>query len=284
MQIRTIAQLVTAEKQALSPNESVMVPFPNRKLKHVDPFVLFHHMLPKYQRPGNALRIPPHPHKGFETVTFLLNGNVEHYDSHGGHGIIEEGGVQWMTAGSGVLHSEGPSSNIREHGGQLQLIQLWVNLPKANKLTTPKYQDLKPEDVSFFEEDNLTVRVVAGEINGAKGPATTFTPIIALHIKAKEKGSIQLPIPSTYNALAYAINGRVYSNNETFVKCQLLQFNNDGDAIELTLEEDAEVLLLAGEPINEKIVAYGPFVMNTMQEIEEAYEEYKTGKFGELAY
>jgi redox-sensitive bicupin YhaK (pirin superfamily) len=284
MKTRTVMQLVTAEKQALGPGQSVMVPFPNRKLQYVDPFVLFHHMLPSYQQPGSAMRIPPHPHKGFETVTLLLDGELEHYDSHGGHGIIEEGGVQWMTAGSGVLHSEGPSAAMQQQGGNLQLVQLWVNLPKAHKLTAPKYQDLKAADIPVVTRGHLSVRIVAGSFDGVKGPADTFTPMNVLHIRAAEKGTIILPVDKGYHALAYTLNGRAYSGEESFVKCQMVVFNDDGEQLQLTLEKGAEVLVLAGEPINEKIVAYGPFVMNSIKEIEEAYEEYRTEQFGTLEY
>ena len=189
-----------------------------------------------------------------------------------------------MTAGSGVLHSEGPSATMQKEGGNLQLVQLWVNLPKAQKLTTPKYQDLKASDIPVIKEGPVSMRIVAGTVNGVNGPASTFTPMLVMHVKATDKADITIPIDPSFNALAYTLKGRVYSGEHSFVKCQMVQFNNDGEALQLALEKDAELLILAGAPINEKIVAYGPFVMNSIKEIEEAYEEYRTDKFGTLAY
>lgn len=225
-----------------------------------------------------------HPHAGFETVTIAYHGKIAHHDSAGNSGVIGEGDVQWMTAGSGLLHKEYHEEDFSKTGGLFQMVQLWVNLPAAYKKTKPKYQEITNDMMgkAFLKDNKSYVEVIAGEYNGAKGPASTFTPMHVYNVKMKKGASAIMNLPSHYNTGFLVIEGNVTMNDSSVATDHFVLFKNDGEEIIIEAMEDAVVLVLSGEPINEPIAAYGPFLMNTWAEVEQAIQNVNTGKFGVL--
>jgi len=229
--------------------------------------------------------VGPHPHRGFETVTIAYKGKVEHHDSRGGGGIIGEGDVQWMTAGSGLLHKEFHEQEYNREGGPFQMVQLWVNLPAKDKMTTPKYQAITNAEMGRVAlGKGGEVEIIAGEFEGVKGPATTFTPVHLYNLKPKKGEKIELAFPSGYTTAMLAINGSALINGtEKLSLNNLAMFGRDGEEFTVEALEDGIFLLMSGEPLNEPIAQYGPFLMNTQAEIAEAIDDYRQGKFGYLA-
>ncbi len=225
-----------------------------------------------------------HPHRGFETVTIAYQGKVEHHDSAGGGGIIGQGDVQWMTAASGVLHREFHETEWAKQGGIFQMVQLWVNLPAESKMSDPKYQAIKNAEMKKIDlGDNGFVEVIAGEYNGEKGPAETFTPINLMNAKLKKGGKARFSFPENFTTGALVIEGSIIVNNTEFADTDhFVLFENSGKDFSIKAKEDAIVLILSGEPLNEPIYAHGPFVMNSKQEIIEAFDDFNNGKFGKL--
>ncbi|MFM8281847.1 MAG: pirin family protein [Bacteroidota bacterium] len=248
-----------------------------------DPFLLLDYGSPHYFEPSHHQRgVDVHPHRGFETVTFAFKGSVAHKDSSGGGGIIGEGDIQWMTAGSGVLHEEFHTEEFAKTGGEFHMAQLWVNLPAKDKMTKPKYQAIKNESIPRYESADCQVEIVAGSHRGIKGIASTFTPIDMLLITLNKGAIFEHACPSSYTAIAVNIKGNAIMGNQAFPEHHCAIFANDGEALQIEAREDSRFLLLAGEPIRESIVAAGPFVMNTREEIMQAFEDYSTGAFGAL--
>ncbi|HUQ97258.1 MAG TPA: pirin family protein [Chitinophagaceae bacterium] len=263
----------------------VRQPLPAADLQQVSPFLLLHHAMPvMYEADGVEQRLSPHPHRGFEPVTFLFNGGLHHKDSLGNEGFLESGDVQWMTAGSGIIHSEGPSDSFVKRGGLFELIQLWVNLPRDAKMTAPKYQDIKAATIPVVKKDSdkMDVRVVAGTFEGVQGPASTFTPILALMLYFEADADTTFSIPHGMNTLLYLLEGNVQTAGTGIQKHELVQYSTEGETIELKTFSKGHALLLAGAPINEPVVSYGPFVMNYPGEIKQAMLDYETGKMGVL--
>lgn len=225
-----------------------------------------------------------HPHKGFETVTIAYKGSVEHYDSTGNSGVINPGDVQWMTAGAGILHKEFHEKEFSKKGGPFEMVQLWVNLPKKNKLTPAKYQPLIESEMNKFvlPGDNGIVKVIAGNFNGIKGSASTFTEINVFDIRINPNGEMKTEIPSAHNAAVLVVEGSVEVNGQNAALHDFILFKNEGEVITIKSKEKSVLLFLSGMPINEPIAQYGPFVMNTKQELQEAFFEFESGKFGEL--
>ena len=226
-----------------------------------------------------------HPHRGFETVTIAYKGKVAHHDSTGNKGIIGEGDVQWMTAASGVLHKEYHEKEFSKKGGAFQMVQLWVNLPAKDKMSTPKYQAITNEQIAKVDlpNDAGKIEVIAGEFENVKGPAFTFTPINMYNIHLKKGGKLVLPSNSNYNTGLLVVEGSVTINGEQKAGLDhFALFGNDGEEIMLEAEEDSIYLFLSGAPINEPIAAYGPFLMNKHEELEQAVSDYNRGKFGVL--
>ncbi len=260
--------------------------FPSGKnlLERFTPFVLMDYNAPVEFAPSSTPRgVGPHPHRGFETVTFAFEGAVEHHDNKGNHGIIYPGDVQWMTAGSGIMHKEYHEKTFNQSGGIFHVIQLWVNLPKKDKMTEPRYQAITKEDMgkAVLAEDHGTVTVVAGAFNGVKGPAKTFTPMNIYVIDLINHGEVTLNEPGYFNMGILVLDGDVSVNDETYrAKDFILFHNEDGDVRIKSLSATAKIFVLSGEPINEPIAAGGPFVMNTREELRQANEDYHNGKFG----
>ncbi len=225
-----------------------------------------------------------HPHAGFETVTIAYHGRIAHHDSAGNSGIIGEGDVQWMTAGSGLLHKEYHEEEFSRKGGAFQMVQLWVNLPAKDKKTKPKYQEITNAMMgrAYLEDKESFIEVIAGEYDNVKGPASTFTPMQVYNAKLKKGANATLRFPSSYNTGLLVVDGMVKVNGKDISTDHFVLFRNDGEAIALEATENTIVLVLSGEPINEPIAAYGPFLMNTWQEVEQAIQDVNAGKFGVL--
>lgn len=226
-----------------------------------------------------------HPHRGFETVTIAYKGKVQHQDSGGGGGVIEEGDVQWMTAAGGVLHKEYHEKEWSKQGGEFQMVQLWVNLPAKDKMSAPKYQAIANAEMSrvVLENNAGTIEVIAGDYNGTKGKASTFTPVHLMNARLNKGGQATFSFPANFNTALLVIEGQITINNkEKAPTDHLVLFENEGESFTVEATEDALVLILSGEPINEPMVAHGPFVMNTQKEIMEAFNDFNQGKFGYL--
>ena len=263
-------------------------PFPVGRLEQIDPFLLLDHMGPAVHEPGEAQGAPDHPHRGFETVSYLLAGELEHEDSAGHHGILGPGDVQWMTAGAGVVHSEMPSRRFQREGGTIHGFQIWVNLPRDAKRIPPRYQEVPAASIPRVEQPGVVARVVAGEGHGVRGAVETHTPITYVHLTVDPGAAIRWPVPADWNAMVYAISGdgRVGDDATVVAEGQLAVLARvDGDvavAVPADRTEPLEALLLAGRPINEPLFRYGPFVMNTKAEIVEAIEDFQAGRLGQI--
>lgn len=254
--------------------------------ERMDPFILMDYNSKFYFPPTDEPRgVGVHPHRGFETVTIAYKGKVAHNDSSGNHGVIEEGDVQWMTAASGVLHKEYHEENFSKSGGDFQMVQLWVNLPAKYKMSPPKYQGITNEQLKKVQLPNNSglIEVIAGEFNGKKGTASTFTPVHLLNARLNKGGKANFRFPAHYNTAVLILDGNIKVNHQDEINTDCLGlFKNIGETFEIEAGEDALVLILSGEPLNEPIAAHGPFVMNNRAEILQAMTDYNLGKFGYL--
>ncbi len=255
-------------------------------MERMSPFIMLDYNSPHYFEPSNTPRgVSVHPHRGFETVTIAYKGKVAHHDSAGNSGIINEGDVQWMTAASGILHKEYHEENFSKEGGYFQMVQLWVNLPAKDKMSKPKYQELKNADMGKYKinENGSYVEIIAGTYKKINGAANTFTPLHIYNIILK-KGIVEtISLPINFNTGLLIIEGDVKINDtETAEANEFVLLKNDGENFTLEAISNAIILVISGAPINEPIAAHGPFVMNTQQEIVEAFNDYQNGKFGEL--
>jgi redox-sensitive bicupin YhaK (pirin superfamily) len=296
-QINTLAALqprrVARVIQALSTIEGggfpVRRPFPIANFSHFDPFLLIDHLGPVRWDPGAALGAPDHPHRGFETVTYVLAGENEHRDSYGNADVLRPGDVQWMTAGGGVIHSEMPTPRFQREGGVQEGFQIWVNLAAADKMMTPRYQTLRADDIprATSEDGRVAVRIIAGESLGHSARIDTRVPIQMLHFTIQPGGSALQSVPAEQNGLIYVFKGvaRIGSDNREVREGQAALLEA-GDAVAIDVDAGAsgpaELLLLSGKPLNEPVARYGPFVMNTREQIEQAFRDYQSGRFGEI--
>jgi redox-sensitive bicupin YhaK (pirin superfamily) len=255
-------------------------------MERMSPFIMLDYGSKHYFSPTDKPRgVDVHPHRGFETVTIAYKGKVAHHDSAGNSGIIGEGDVQWMTAASGVLHKEYHEENFSKQGGDFQMVQLWVNLPAKYKMSKPKYQEITNDTISKVQLENNegVIEVIAGEYQHVKGSAETFTPVNLLNSKLNKGGKASFSFPAHYNTFIIVLEGKVVLNelNNVDYNCMAV-FSNDGTDFTIEAQEDSIVLVLSGEPINEPIFAHGPFVMNTREEIVQAFNDFQNGKFGIL--
>jgi redox-sensitive bicupin YhaK (pirin superfamily) len=287
---RTVAGIVNSIETLEGGGFLVRRPFPKAAFSEFDPFLLLDEMGPIDVAPGEAKGAPDHPHRGFETVTYLLAGDLEHKDSRGHAGRLRPGDVQWMTAGAGVVHAEMPSAEFAREGGRMHAFQLWVNLPQRDKMIKPRYQEIPSSQIpKATSSDGLVqVSVIAGEAMGINAVIETRTPIIYLHYKIEPGGVAVQPVPSTYNAFAYVVDGEGLfgAEGERGADGQMVMFTQDGDGVRIENPKDAkatlEILLIAGVPLNEPVARYGPFVMNTQAEIRQAFEDYQQGRMGAI--
>ena len=275
----TVTRLVTAQRAVEGDGFVVRRPFPTSSLSYVDPFLLFDHMGPVDFAPGEGTGTPWHPHRGFETVTYLLEGDLEHRDSMGNHGYLHNGDTQWMTAGSGVLHKEGPSVASQQSGGRTHGLQLWVNLPAELKMTAPAYQDLRADENAIGSRPGATVRVIAGELFGLTGPGRTRTPISYAHVTLDGEAVVSTPLPHDHAVIAYALTGG-FRVGDTQVDEGVLAIIEGADLTITGVASQSEIIVLTGEPIGEPVARYGPFVMNTDAEVRQAFIDFDHGRFG----
>ena len=254
------------------------------EMNRLDPFIfLNHHGWQQYQPNNNGLPFGPHPHRGFETVTFILEGDLTHKDSSGASSIIKEGGVQWMTAGSGLIHAEISSDEFKKTGGPLEILQLWVNLPAEHKMTQPKYVGLQKGEIPTisWDGDKVTAQIIAGSWDDKKAPVEPLTDIHLSKIDFKKGGTHTFYVEPHKTVFLYIVKGQLKVNGEPASMHHLVEFNNDGKTIELKATTDAIILFGYATPFKEPFLAYGPFVMNTQEEIMQAYNDYNNGKFGD---
>lgn len=286
---RTVSGIINSIETLEGEGFLVHRPFPTYALSDFDPFLLLDEMGPKDLAPGEAKGASDHPHRGFETVTYMLDGRMQHKDSQGHAGKLTPGDVQWMTAGAGVVHSEMPEPEFSRQGGRLHGFQLWVNLPQRDKMMRPRYQEIPATRIpSATTEDGLAmVRVIAGESLGVRAVIETRTPIIYLHFTLQPGGSVSQHVPTEYNGFAYVIEGEGLfgAEREKGSRGQMVMLAQDGDEVTIENGRDVplELLLIAGVPLGEPIARYGPFVMNTREEIQQAFEDYRSGRMGAIA-
>lgn len=280
--MRTVKRVHKAEYRPIA-NLITYSPMPTRNLEMVDPFIFLNHHGPQNYSPDNSgLPFGPHPHRGMETVTIIIDGDIAHKDSAGNYSVIQSGGVQWMTAGKGLIHSEVSSDDFKKKGGPLEILQLWVNLPASLKMTEPKYKGLQKEDIptSLSDEGRVTAQVISGKILDTPGAFETFTELHLGVLHIAEGGAFRTVVPVEHNILCYVIRGEIRINGERIEALHLAEYNYDSDIIHLeAVDENSIVLFGHALPIDEPVVFGGPFVMNTQEEIEQAYEDYKAGKF-----
>ncbi|MDI7236612.1 pirin family protein [Leptospira santarosai] len=267
-------------------------PFPVRDLIQLDPFLLLDEMGPVEYKPGKAIGAPEHPHRGFETVTYLLTGEMEHRDSWGNYGKLKSGDVQWMTAGSGLVHSELPSNDFQKNGGRMHGFQLWVNLPSSQKMSRPRYQDTPSERIPEIEtsDGKTKIRVIAGEVFGTKAVIETKIPILYYHFRMIPGADVTVPVPESYNVFVFPFSGdgTLYTEegNTSLKEGEMVWFERGQGGVRFSLREgspsDWQFLLIGGEPVDEPVARYGPFVMNTQEEISQAFYDFHAGKMGAI--
>lgn len=255
--------------------------------KDISPFLLMDYAGPAEFSPSNHIRgVGQHPHRGFETVTIVYSGEVEHKDSSGGGGLIQPGDVQWMTAASGLIHEEKHGKDFAQKGGAFEMVQLWVNLPKKDKMSKPGYQGIKNNDIPVVEiSDNAgSVRVIAGEYRNAKGPASTFTPMNLWDVRLNAGHTTEFKVPAGQTTAVFVLSGQITLHDEEIIgDAELALLERDGESFTLKATTDSKVLILTGEPIDEPIVGYGPFVMNSNAEIKQALLDFEAGKMGRIS-
>lgn len=286
MKNKTVSQLLYAQLVDMG-GFPVRQPFPTQRVEQVDPFLLLHHAdvkVPQNIEPEDA-GIGPHPHRGFSPVTFIFNGGVHHRDSRGNDSIIYAGGAQWMNAGRGIIHSERPPHDIHEIGGRQEIIQLWINSPAAHKMDQPAYYPVAAGEAPTFlsEDKKVLMRVFCGELLSLKGPIPTAKEVNAATLELTKGGRVSVPLPSHHHAFIYLLDGELKVEGVGIVESlNAVLFEKDGEGITLEARQDTRMLLASGEPLNEKVVSHGPFVMNTETQILEAMRDYQVGKMGIL--
>lgn len=287
---RSVSEIINSKTTTEGEGFLVHRAFPNSSLREFDPFLLLDEMGPITVSDGKAKGAPDHPHRGFETVTYMIDGTFEHKDSQGHAGKLKPGDVQWMTAGSGVIHSEMPEREFSKKGGKLHGFQLWVNLPRKYKMMKPRYQEVPSQKIPIVKDNGVQVKIIAGKSMGKQAVIDTKISIMYLHYTIQPGAKAVHEIPQNYNAFAYVISGTGLfgSQKKTASEKQLVLFEKNGNEITIEASDQTyshlEVLLIAGVPIEEPIVRYGPFVMNTEGEIKQAILDYNSGRMGKIDF
>lgn len=254
---------------------------PNESIAMIDPFLFLNHHGPMiYPKNNRGLPFAPHPHRGFETATFIIEGEIAHRDSAGHESVIHKGGVQWMTAGKGLIHEEISSKEFKKTGGPLEILQLWVNLPSKLKMTDPSYKGLEKDGIKFLIEESSTIELVSGKYKSEKGSFENLTDITTMILTVDKTGTINLRIPVDENIFFYVIRGKIEVNGASVDATSTIEFINDHEELRISAVEESKILLCHGKPLNEPVVSYGPFVMNTREEINQAVRDYQAGKLG----
>ena len=283
MKKKSIKKIIPSQKVNMG-GYLIDQPLPNNIINQLDPFLLIHHAAGELQ--GNQRQqdvgLGGHPHRGFSPVTFVFQGEIHHQDSFGNDAVVQAGGTQWMHAGKGIIHSERPSAKLAQEGGYQEIIQFWVNTPAKYKMEMPYYLPLSEAETPKIERDKYSIQVVAGEYEGVKGPAKTFSPMLLMRGTMEANGLVEFKIPNHFNTLLYLLDGEL-SINGTITKIKdFVWFDNDGETITISANANTRFILFSGEPIGEQVSSYGPFVMNTQAEIMEAMKDAQTGKMGVL--
>ncbi len=260
---------------------------PTRSVSAIDPFLFLNHHGPQvYPANNDGLPFGPHPHRGFETLTYIFKGDIKHRDSGGHESVIKEGGVQWMTAGSGLVHAETSSHEYMQKGGEVEVIQLWLNLPSQLKMTRPAYNGLTAQELTRFSQDDgkVSVHLISGEMGSHKGPHHSITDLTMTYADFKKGGKLNLEVPAENQVLFYVVKGELQVNGSVARTNELVEFYMDGGELAIEATEESRIIFGHGKPFNEPIVAQGPFVMNSSQEIHQAMADYQAGKMGEWAF
>ena len=279
---RSAVKTVTGHRTTEGDGFVVRRPFPGPALDLFDPFLLLDEMGPTMVEPGKGVGTPDHPHRGFETVTYLIDGELEHRDSLGNGGLLGAGDTQWMTAGAGIIHKEGPSARLQKSGGRSHGFQLWVNLPAALKMTPPRYQDIRADAVAVADlVGGGRARVIAGTLFGVDGPGSTLTPISYAHVSIPAGTSASTQVPAEHNVGVLVFGGSAEVGGVTAADGQFVILG-EGTVVTLRAHTDTELLVLVGQPLNEPVARYGPFVMNTRAELAQAFEDYQSGRMGSI--
>ena len=283
--MRTIKKIIKSQKVDMG-GIILDQPLPNQFMDQFDPFLLIHHWDDKLKgnQKQNEAGVGPHPHRGFSPVTLIFKGGVHHQDSRGNSSVVKEGGTQWMFAGLGITHSERPFKELAEQGGDFEIIQFWVNVPAKNKMQLPYYKPITKEETPVFvsEDKKVQVGIVSGKFKDFNGTIESFTPVTTLRMNFEKDGKIDFTIPSSHNTLMYLLDGQLRINNQTVTSKELVWFNNDEEEISIEALQETRAILLAGEPIGEEVVSYGPFVVNTHSQVMEAIRDAQMGKMGVL--
>ena len=281
---RTVSSIQTATPNSVGDGFIGLNAFHPQGSRPFNPFLLLDHHGPMQVKPSETPKgVDQHPHRGFETVTIVYEGALEHRDSAGNHGKLFAGDVQWMTAASGIIHEEKHELDFSRQGGQLDFVQLWVNLPAKDKMNSPSYQDIASTKIpSSTLAGGGQLRVIAGELAGSRGPAHTFSPIVVADLTLDSGQTETLTVPDTYSLMVYVLSGSARANGNMLERGQIALFNTDGDMITLSTTSGTKLLILAGEPIREPLAVYGPFVMNTREEIMAAFDDFQNGRMGVL--
>lgn len=282
---KKIDHILLGREKKITEEETVRQSLPHAQFRFANPFIVIHHAGPVTYQPGQRARIHPHPHRGFSPFTFMLQGEGFHRDNAGNDEVIKAGGVQWMFAGRGILHSEGPTDELLQKGGVQELIQLWINAPRANKWDKPFYQSAPASQLPVvIDKDGINFRLASGDYGGHTGPIKNFTPVISMIGEINAGKELTLEATPGYWTLLYVPKGKVEVNGQTVEQWRLVVFEKDNDEIEVKALENAQLLFLSAEPIDEPIAAKDNYVMNTAEEIEQAMADYKNGVFGTLSY
>ena len=287
MKLNTINRLGRSDFVNMGPIQ-LRQPIPTQHIDFIDPFILLHHYGPyEISERNNPFDLGPHPHRGFEPITFLVEGEQLHRDSLGNESVVKAGDVQWTTAGRGIIHAEAPTKEFVQKGGTLEGIQLWLNLPVEKKMMAANYQHIKNEDfrVVSSKDNKVNIQIIAGELEGVYGRIKTQTPVNAFMITVEAGGSYTIKVPNSHQSTVYLLKGDVLINDSETLKLnenQLIQFNQDGEGFSIKGKGRSKLLFISGEPLYEKVTTYGPYVMNTQTEIMEAMRDYQMGKMGFL--
>ena len=283
MSFKQVSKIIAPPQPHWVGNGFAVHGFFNNFVESNSPFLLLDYAASRYFEPSNIQRgVGSHPHRGFETVTIALQGSVTHHDSRGNEGTISSGDVQWMTAGSGILHQEYFEKEFNSRGGDFQMVQLWVNLPAKDKMTTPRYQDIRSNDIPVFESNGAKLKIIAGQYADLVGPAKSFSPVEMFILELDKDSNFEFGLEESYTNLVLNLEGEVEINQTLLPVNHLLTFDKIGQTIQFQAKQKSKLLILSGQPLNEPIAHYGPFVMNQKSELTQAIDDFNLGKFGQL--